>query len=751
MDGYLEHARQALDDIDSYDIVHVVIGNEACDLDSTVSSLVYAYYLHTVSRDEGRIVYLPVLNIPHSEHKLKLDTTYFLDSNNTKEEHLIFRDEIDLAGLNSRAKLRLTLVDFNIFPKSDQDLEPCIVEILDHHKQEVMEREGLQMDIEMVGSCSTLVAEKLLNNEDFTVDEKVALLLTGTILLDTVNLSPQAGRATPKDEEIITQLGKLLPDLDREGLYKKLEAAKFDISSLSTPDMLRKDMKLVTTEAATVPISMVTMDIKDFLSRPNVEKDLAEFGTTHYAVVVAVMTASIKENGDIQRQLALYSVDDKWREKLAGALKSATDPNLGLSDMQSGISTIVAFSQENVKATRKKILPIIKSYLQSEAVTSQSANANANNSVDLFGDLSNTKATSGGEVSNEFDIFATTAAANDAPPKGSSNEDPFAMFDTLSPTNIPQSTGQTNLDIFGDMNIQGDQKTVPSDSLAGLDVFASPSMQTNPPITQSNMDAFDPFGDLESLAQSSSTATGNDVTQTGSDVTKSGSDVTSGLGDFDPFASFGDITNEPLVPAVNVTATDPSQPIIDPFGGVPDNGPSQQGVSYPATPPNSNISPHDGSVIAQHETLLPSFNSSEMVEKIKQKKALLDDAIDQTPDESDTFPYTPKNSFAESHMETYAREHNLPSFNSSEMVQKIMDKKASLPDLQDSLSESVTPNSQDSLDHLVSGGSSEQPSSKEDSLGPTPFTPQNSFVDANFDKYAKDHQLPSFNSAEMVQ
>ena len=31
--------------------VHVVLGNEACDLDSAVSAVVYAYFLSTVSHN----------------------------------------------------------------------------------------------------------------------------------------------------------------------------------------------------------------------------------------------------------------------------------------------------------------------------------------------------------------------------------------------------------------------------------------------------------------------------------------------------------------------------------------------------------------------------------------------------------------------------------------------------------------------------------------------------------------------------
>jgi hypothetical protein len=35
--------------VDAYDTVHVVIGNESCDLDSVISAISYAFYLNKVS------------------------------------------------------------------------------------------------------------------------------------------------------------------------------------------------------------------------------------------------------------------------------------------------------------------------------------------------------------------------------------------------------------------------------------------------------------------------------------------------------------------------------------------------------------------------------------------------------------------------------------------------------------------------------------------------------------------------------
>ena len=58
--------------------------------------------------------------------------------------------------------------------------------------------------IELVGSCCTLVAEKLLAVD--ILDNMMCGFLLGTILLDTINLDPRAGKTTDNDKQIVARL-----------------------------------------------------------------------------------------------------------------------------------------------------------------------------------------------------------------------------------------------------------------------------------------------------------------------------------------------------------------------------------------------------------------------------------------------------------------------------------------------------------------------------------------------------------------
>jgi inorganic pyrophosphatase/exopolyphosphatase len=72
--------------------VRVILGNEASDLDSMVSSIAYAYLLsqaHTAIID----VVLPVMNIPRSEFRLRTEADYLFREVGIEVSNLVFLDE----------------------------------------------------------------------------------------------------------------------------------------------------------------------------------------------------------------------------------------------------------------------------------------------------------------------------------------------------------------------------------------------------------------------------------------------------------------------------------------------------------------------------------------------------------------------------------------------------------------------------------------------------------------------------------
>ena len=97
----------------------------------------------------------------------------------------------------------------------------------DHHQDNgTIDDPCVTKTIEPVGSCCTLVAEKIYNHtEELFSEYPISELLLSAILVDTVNLKQGIGRTTEKDcefaedlEEYSTVAGKELFDIANKGL-----------------------------------------------------------------------------------------------------------------------------------------------------------------------------------------------------------------------------------------------------------------------------------------------------------------------------------------------------------------------------------------------------------------------------------------------------------------------------------------------------------------------------------------------------
>lgn len=364
MEHFLQGCKSALQKKDGNDF-HVVLGNEACDLDSMVSAITLAYFLSKTSSSKN-LVYIPVLNIPREDFPLRTECSFFLRENRISEDLLTFRDEVDLADLYESGQLSLSLVDHNVLPRSDSYMEDVVTEVIDHHLLERRPSANCRVTVELVGSCTTLVAEKIIQEAPQILDFQLASLLQGTIILDCVNMAPAAGKVTPRDTEYVTILESKFPNLpQRDAAFDSLQNAKFDVSGLSTDQMLRKDLKALTSRDVSLAVSAIYMHIEDFLRRDGLENDLQTFCKRYgYNVIVAMAITFTAEHEPI-RQIAVYSQQGELRRLVTRTLEKATNPSLDLSLTGQGpCSHVTTYRQGNTGASRKKVLPILKDFLR---------------------------------------------------------------------------------------------------------------------------------------------------------------------------------------------------------------------------------------------------------------------------------------------------------------------------------------------------------------------------------------------------
>eukprot|EP01117_Protostelium_nocturnum_P015780 TRINITY_DN6149_c0_g1_i2.p1 TRINITY_DN6149_c0_g1~~TRINITY_DN6149_c0_g1_i2.p1 ORF type:complete len:321 (-),score=134.37 TRINITY_DN6149_c0_g1_i2:335-1297(-) len=239
--------------------ISFVIGNEAMDLDSFVSSIVYAYFL---SKREGEVV-IPLIQIPKEDFSLRTDVAWLFNETRLEWDNLIFLKDFEEFLNENRLKsvkedkLRVILTDHNVLSRKLSLLNPFVEEIIDHHADEgkYPQVKGEKRLIEVVGSATTLVAQKIREDEELFKGNAIPSLLLGTILLDTVNLLPEFNRATPKDIEIASHILKGLEERNnvdikkfQKDFFDTLQKERFDQTNLSTQDLLRVDYKQFTME-----------------------------------------------------------------------------------------------------------------------------------------------------------------------------------------------------------------------------------------------------------------------------------------------------------------------------------------------------------------------------------------------------------------------------------------------------------------------------------------------------------------------
>lgn len=374
MQHYLRSTRDVLRTLDCNDAkLDVVLGNEACDLDSAVAAIVYGFYLQ--SKRVNNVTVIPVLNIARRDFSLRTEVTFLLKEYELMWDSLTFRDEIDLESLSNAKRLKLHLVDHNRL-YNDPGLEDTVVEIIDHHKDDrspSLTRCLCNCVIEMVGSCCTLVTETILKDSpDFlTSDSAIVPLLLGTILLDTVNLSEQADRTTPKDLQMVQRLHALRPHLDLAVIFRNLQNAKFDVSMLSSYDLLRKDMKAVHGVSSApalghlaIAISSIAMHLERFLGRENIEQDMADFSNKQEYSLIVLMGINTNAKGEVERQLGVYSTNTDQRDLIATCLQSVSLDLRPLKIPGIKLSNTTVYHQGNVKASRKQVLPALTEFLK---------------------------------------------------------------------------------------------------------------------------------------------------------------------------------------------------------------------------------------------------------------------------------------------------------------------------------------------------------------------------------------------------
>jgi exopolyphosphatase len=121
----------------------IVMGNEACDPDSVVTAIVYAFALSQAQlAGQCHVALIPV---PRSDFRLQLDRLYLLrragfegsgEGVNWTPFNVVFADEVELQALHASGRVDVILTDHNKLAGGFSFLADRIAGIIDHHKDE---------------------------------------------------------------------------------------------------------------------------------------------------------------------------------------------------------------------------------------------------------------------------------------------------------------------------------------------------------------------------------------------------------------------------------------------------------------------------------------------------------------------------------------------------------------------------------------------------------------------------------------
>lgn len=369
----------------SIDRITVVLGNESCDLDSMVSSVLLAAIDSTTeaatAHQSPRHLHLPVLDCRRADFHLRPEaTTAFGLAGVTVDDLIFVPEDVDLSAVYEKygAQMELQLVDHNQLASKWAALADAVTQIYDHHTDAEKHVNAARV-ICRTGSGVSVVVNAALQ-EPRMVDRlqsfpHLCLLVQQPILLDTYYFDPHRDKATDVDRAAFF--------FCQQAWYSHLSQLRSDVTQLSLAQLLRRDTKMAVSESAGDGISIAVVStpvlLHSLLARDaDWPQTMARFAEERRADAVVVLASSLDHpTATASKQLLIMqtprtscAAGSKLMHQLSDAL--SVDQQLRLEPIASAAlsatpsADTVAFSSTDVhKISRKRVLPVLQALIRS--------------------------------------------------------------------------------------------------------------------------------------------------------------------------------------------------------------------------------------------------------------------------------------------------------------------------------------------------------------------------------------------------
>lgn len=208
--------------------------------------------------------------------------------------------------LNAKKK-KLILVDHNEMTQSVPGIEHAdILEIIDHHRiGDVTTSRPITFRNEIVGSTATIVTKMYLE-ADVDIDEKMAGILLGAMISDTLNF--RSPTTTNTDVALASHLA-LIAGLDINEYANDIFKVSNNLKNMNMKDILTYDMKEFDIAGKKVTISQLTMYQLNELQgiEAELQKALDKFASSRKTDLSVMVFTSIHDNGSVMYSSGILS------------------------------------------------------------------------------------------------------------------------------------------------------------------------------------------------------------------------------------------------------------------------------------------------------------------------------------------------------------------------------------------------------------------------------------------------------------
>lgn len=391
--------------------VSTVPTNSGVDLDSMTSSLLFAYFRSTAPpAGSFSPLYIPIVNIPASEIRLRPEFVTVCESGGITTSHLLSLDDIR-PGFKHHDDTSWILVDHNKLQGSlGKQFSDHVRGVIDHHEEEhsvPLDTSPEPRIVHKAGSCTSLVinyckaswdaisdaslvsgaghAQGEMPTNDAAVtrgwDAQLAKFALASILIDTANLKAP-GRVEPVDREVVDFLeSKILLSAkdartwNRDEYFELVAESMQDISHLTLEEILIKDYKEWTengrklgTSSSMKPLTFLVQKSHEGGSAQSFDDTVGNFMKSRQMSVFAIMTWYRTAKGEFRRELLVQDAEPE--HKIIQAFSTSANRDLDLKELDLEIERQTDtsnsadwrnfWSQGDMSKSRKQIAPMLR-------------------------------------------------------------------------------------------------------------------------------------------------------------------------------------------------------------------------------------------------------------------------------------------------------------------------------------------------------------------------------------------------------